>query len=543
MLHGNGPAKQSHLSIFDWTITLTKATGVLPLSLPPRRANVPAYQWLGDALRTGILQGRLRPGARLPASRELAREYRLSRGTVVAAFDQLKAEGYVTGTVGSGTYVNRVLPDELLHVHAEAGAAAARERPHRLSVFGSSVSPFPRSTLGRTRAFRTDIPALDLFPTTVWAQLAAKRLRRSTTAQLLGCGPMGYRPLREAVADYLRTSRGVNCVAEHIAIVSGVQEALDLVARLLVDPGDRVCVENPGYPGAWLVFRALNARISPIGVDEEGMRLPGLKDQGAKLVYVTPAHQFPLGITMSLRRRLALLEWAKHARAVIFEDDYDREFRYSGRPFPALQGLDRHGSVIHAGTFSKVMFPGLRLGYVVLPPGLVGSFAAAKSISTRHAPVLEQTVLCDFITMGHFGRHVRRMREEYAHRLSVLMESAREHLAGLLEISSVEAGLQTVGWLCGPSRLDSETVARLAADRDVDVTPLIRHAHGRIARAEYGLQLGFAAVDAAEIRRGVRTLAAVLETGVVSRSSTSSDPAPREDPSLTSRRRRSPRSA
>jgi GntR family transcriptional regulator/MocR family aminotransferase len=358
-----------------------------------------------------------------------------------------------------------------------------------------------------TRAFRTDLPALNLFQIELWAQIIARRLRRASTNLLLGCDSLGYRPLREAVADYLSTSRGVKCVPEQLAIVSGVQEALDLVARLFLNPGDRVCMENPGYPGAAIVFEAVGAKISALRVDDEGMKLPDASLRGTRLVYVTPAHQFPLGITMSLRRRLELLEWARKSEALIFEDDYDSEYRYSGRPVPALQGLDRNGLVLFAGTFNKVLFPSLRLGYLVIPPDLTSCFAATKSVTSRHAPLLDQAVLCDFITEGHFGRHLRRMREVYAGRLSALMESTRQRLAGLLEISNIEAGLQTVGWL--HNGLAAETVAKAAAAREVEVTPLSRYSRRRMTQE--GLQLEFAAVDAAEIRRGVRELAVALE--------------------------------
>jgi GntR family transcriptional regulator/MocR family aminotransferase len=369
------------------------------------------------------------------------------------------------------------------------------------------VTLFPGFAFRPTRAFRTDQPALDLFPTTLWAQLAGRRLRRATTALLLGCDPMGYRPLQEAVADYLRTSRGVKCSPEQVAIVSGVQEALDLVARVLLNPGDRVCMENPGYPGAALVFEAVGATTVPVRVDDEGMELPGPRLRGVRLAYTTPGHQFPLGVCMSLPRRLALLEWARTSGALIVEDDYDSEYRYAGRPVPALQGLDRHGLVLFAGSFSKVLFPSLRLGYLVIPPDLVDYFAATQSVTSRHAPLLEQAVLCDFIAEGHFGRHVRRMREVYAERLSVLLECARQRLTGLLEVIGVEAGLQTAGWLCG--RVDGDTAAKAAARRDVEVTPLSRYSRGRMPRE--GLQLGFAAVDAEAIRRGVRDLAVALE--------------------------------
>jgi GntR family transcriptional regulator/MocR family aminotransferase len=369
------------------------------------------------------------------------------------------------------------------------------------------VRPFPALSSRPTRAFRTDQPALELFPTTLWAQLAGRRLRRMTTDLLRGCEPQGYRPLREAVAAYLQASRGVRGGAHQIAIVSGAQQALDLVTRVLVNPGDRACIEDPGYPGAALVFEACGARISTVPVDEDGMVVPGRRLRDVRLVYTTPGHQFPIGVGMSLRRRMALLEWARASNALIFEDDYDSEFRYAGRPMPALQGLDRDGRVLFAGSFSKVLSPSLRLGYLLVPEDLVDVVAAALSLSTRHAPLLEQTVLCDFITQGHFGRHVRRMREVYAERRGVLLEEARRHLGGLLEITGVEAGLQTAGWLA-PGISDA-AATRAAARRNVEVTPLSRYRRGPAARE--GLQLGFAAVDTPEIRRGVRELAAALE--------------------------------
>ena len=318
---------------------------------------------------------------------------------------------------------------------------------------------------------------------------------------------MGYGPLQAAVADYLRTSRGVVCAPEQVAIVSGLQEALDVASRVLLDPGDKVCMEDPGYMGAALVFEAHRAKVLGVPVDGEGMVLPSSRLRDVRLVYVTPGHQAPLGTSMSLPRRLALLEWVRNRDALIFEDDYDSEYRFVGRPLPALQGLDRHGQVLFAGSFNKVLFPSLRLGYFVVPPDLVDVVAAARSITARHAPLLDQAILCDFIVEGHFGRHIRRMREIYAERRSVLLESARQRLDGLFEIVGVEAGLQTAGWL--RAGIDAVAVAKAAAARDVDVTPLSRYSRRRLPRE--GLQLGFGAVDAEEIRRGVRDLALVLE--------------------------------
>ena len=488
---------------------MVQRTPPFALAVPQRQAGTSACRWLCVALRGEILEGRLRPGDRLTSTRALAKQYALSRGTVVSAFDQLKSEGYLEGAVGSGTYVSQILPDDLLQVSRRAVARppVRRIQPLRVSAFARRVNAFPGFTSRPTRAFRTDQPALDLFPTTLWAQLTARRLRRATTSLLLGCSPMGYPPLQRALADYLRTSRGVNCAPQQIAIVSGVQEALDLVARVIVNPGDRVCMENPGYTGAALVFRAVGAKIVTMPVDQEGMRVPDRHLPGVRLAYVTPGHQFPLGMAMSLRRRLKLLEWARQSGVLIFEDDYDSEYRYSGHPVPALQGMDRHGLVLFAGSFSKVLFPSIRLGYLVVPSDLVDSFAAIRSVTTRHAPLLEQASLCDFIAQGHFGRHVRRMREVYAERRSVLLECAQQRLTGLLQIIGVEAGLQTAGWLGGG--IDGESAARAAAALDVEVTPLSRYCRGRSVPA--GLQLGFAAIDPLEIRRGILDLSAALE--------------------------------
>ena len=477
------------------------------LALPPRDRSISATRWLYDSIRAAILEGRLPPGARLPASRDLARRFGLARGTIVSAFEQLGAEGYLDARVGSGTRVAAVLPERLLEAggHTRSRSPDRRTRPVRLSQHARRTHALGPADPARVRAFRTNLPALDLFPIALWTQVAARRYRRASTEFLRGCGPLGYPPLQRAVAHYLGASRGVLCDPGQVVVVSGVQEALDLAARLLIDPGDTVAIEDPGYTGAARVFESYGARLAPVPLDAEGLTLGPVLD-GARMVYVTPAHQFPLCMTMSLPRRLALLEWARANGALVFEDDYDSEYRYAGRPLPALQGLARDGQVLFAGSFSKVLFPSLRLGYLVVPPGLVDAAAAARSITMRHAPLPDQAVLADFIEAGHFGRHLRRMRGVYAERLGVLMDAARKELAGRLAVSDIEAGLQTAAWL--PAGVNAEAVARAAAERQVEVTPISRHARRRLERD--GLILGFASVDAGEIRRGVRELARVL---------------------------------
>ena len=486
----------------------------LDFALPPRRTGMPAYRWLYTALRSEILSGRLRPGTRLPATRDLARQYALARGTIVNAFDQLRSEGYIEGAVGSGTYVSRVLPEALFEVaHQRPEDAPTPRRPKlALSPYARRATPFAGYEPRPTHAFRANLPALDLFPIALWAKITARCLRRVSTRHLMASDPSGYRPLRQAIADHLSRSRGVRCQSQQVAIVSGVQQALDLAARLFIAPGDRVCMESPGYPGAALVFQAFRAKLVAAGIDSEGIMVRSLPRHGVRLIYVTPGHQFPLGTTMSLARRLELLAWARQSGALIFEDDYDSEYRYSGRPVPALQGLDSAGQVLYAGSFSKVLFPALRLGYLVLPPNLVERVAAIQSLTARHSPVLEQFVLSEFIREGHFQTHLRRMRQIYAERLAVLMEQARSRLSGVLEISPVEAGLQTVGWLS--HGISAESAAMAAARRQIDLTPLAEYSYSPATRkvASSALQLGFAAIPPAEIRRGIRELAIALES-------------------------------
>jgi len=490
---------------------MAKQSSTLPLNLRSPAAGATLYRWLYEELRSAILRGDLRPGSRLPATRDLAAQYGLSRPTIVTAFDRLREEGYVEGKIGSGTYVSKTLPEELLHAPRATSAEKKRGRRLTLSAYARRLQPLRRSDSSRIRAFRANLPALHEFPTALWAQVASRRLRRMPVSLLAGGEARGYRPLREAVAEYLNTSRGVKCSADQVLIISGVQEALNRAAHVLLDPGDRVWMEEPGYPGAALAFRSVGGNVCPVPVDAEGLNLDaGIKRwPRPRMIYVTPGHQFPLGVTMSLSRRLSLLEWARRARAIVFEDDYDSEYRYTGRPIPALQGLDQASVVIFAGSFSLVMFPSLRLGYVVVPSDMVDIFAAAASVSTHHPPLIDQAILCDFMQEGHFARHVRRMRQLYAERLAVLIETTRAQLGDLLEIGDVEAGLRTVGWL--RHGISAERVAQAAAERDVEVVPLSRYGSGRSPRN--GLVLGFAAVDKRELRRGVEELARALEVG------------------------------
>jgi GntR family transcriptional regulator/MocR family aminotransferase len=489
---------------------MTRQSSSFELILPPRPEGTPSFQWLRNALRGEILNGRIPPGSRLPASRELARQYRLARGTILAALDELQAEGYLEGRRGSGTYVSRILPEHLLPAQqaAEQEENGVEQKGPHLSDFATRVRPFSLFVKPENRAFRTNLPALELFPTTLWAQVASRRLRAASARNLLGCEPQGYLPLRQAVASYAHTSRGINCSAEQIIIVSGVQEGLDLAARLLLNANDKVLMEDPGYQGAYAVFHAVGARVVSMPLDAEGAAPKESDLRNSRLVYVTPGHQYPIGVTMSLQRRLQLLAWAKKYNASIFEDDYDSEFRFSGRPLPAMQGLDHGNKVIFCGSFNKVMFPSLRLGYLVLPRNLIEVFIRTKAMTTRHQPLLDQAVLCDFIEQGHLGRHLRRMRKIYEERFLLLLACAQQYLAEYLEVLNIEAGLQTAG-LLRPG-FSAEQVTHRAAMEDIDVVPLSRYCH--TASTPEGLQIGFAAVQEKDIRPSVLKLARVFES-------------------------------
>ncbi len=471
----------------------------------------PLHRQLYDKLRNVILTGRISPGAQIPSSRDLARELGVARNTVLNAVEQLIAEGYLQGEPGSGTYVNRTLPDDTLRVPRLQPSPAQRARKHYpLSLRSRGLTTI--STLlpsaGRPKPFQPAVPAVDAFPFNLWAKLVQKQWRRHPS-DLLGFGePAGYLPFRRAIAAYLTGARAVRCEAEQVVIVSGAQQALDLVSRLLIDPGDPVWIEEPGYPGVRATLLAAGARLIPVPVDEEGLNVQAgvARAASARLVYVTPSHQFPLGYTMTLARRLELLSWSQRARAWILEDDYDSEYRYTSRPIPALQGLAAQEQVIYVGTFSKVLFPSLRLGYLVVPSALVDVFTAARTVAAGQPPLIEQAVLTEFITEGHFGRHIRRMRALYQERRAVLLDEAKRELAGLLEVQVSDAGLHAIGWL--PRGVDDRPAARLAAAEGVDTVPLSSFYQG--PGKQRGLILGFAAFDAPELRSGARKLARAL---------------------------------
>jgi GntR family transcriptional regulator / MocR family aminotransferase len=478
------------------------------------------YQQLYQTFRRAILAGHLAAGARLPSTRALARDLGVSRNTVLLAYDQLLAEGYAVGHTGSGTYVASALPDAIPAASRTASPAntASAAVPLRLSAYGqrvaASAAALPLGGLPSAAALRYDfrygVPAMAEFPQEIWRRLLARRARLASVRSLQYGPPEGYMPLRQAIADYLCRARAVAGAPEQVVVVNGSQQALDLAARLLLDPGDGVVIEEPHYPGARQVFLAAGARLIPVPVDAEGLDVRALPEATAqaRLVYVTPSHQFPSGAIMSLTRRLALLAWAERHGAYILEDDYDSEFRYAGQPVEAMQGLDRSGRVIYVGTFSKVLFPALRLGYVVLPTPLVAPFTAAKWLTDRHTTTLEQEVLTDFIREGHFERHLRRARARNAARRTALLEALAAALGTRVEISGANTGMHLLVWL---HTLTPPQVAALIAAAE-------RAGVGLYSVAPYylqpppraGLLLGYTAMSEEEIRIGIRHLAALL---------------------------------
>jgi GntR family transcriptional regulator/MocR family aminotransferase len=477
-------------------------------------ARAPLHRQLYDAILESIREQRLKPGSRLPSTRVLARALNLSRNTVAVAFDHLMAEGYLEARRGSGTFVTLALP-EVLPARGEGGRDEIARPPPQLAARAAAFAAVPSSFLfaQKVRPFRMNFPAVDAFPIAQWARLTGRLLRhlgRATARELLGEGDApGYRPLREGIANYLGMARGVRCTPDQIVVVAGAQQAIDITVRALLDPGDLAWVEDPGYPGARAALAAAGAVLAPVPVDGEGIDVAAgvARWPRARLAVVCPSKQFPLGVTMSLARRIQLLEWAAQAGAWIVEDDYDSEYRFTGRPLAALQGLDRDGRVIYIGTFSKVMFPSLRVGYVVVPRTLIDVFVGARAIAGRHSPVLEQALVAEFMAEGHFGRHIRRMRRLYQRRHDTLIEVAQRHLRGLVRIEPTDAGLQVVGWL--PEEADDTEVAAAGHAASLELAPISRFALA--ARPSPGLLLGFSAFTEREIEAGARTLKEVLE--------------------------------
>lgn len=453
-----------------------------------------------EGLRRAILDGRLRPGTRLPSTRALAGRLRLARSTVALAFDQLTAEGYIEGRRGSGTFVCHGVQPPRPTARPVRRPAPADHGEIRLSLAVSRLQP--RAPRPAPPADTIDLSALRadarLFPFAVWRRLVRRQLRALPARRERGGDGAGDPALRDAIAAYLGRARGVRCEAAQVVVVNGSQQALDLCARVLVDPGDAVAVEDPGYPDAAQVFAAAGARVCPVPVDAEGIVAPGLPDD-VRVAHVTPSHQYPTGVVLSLARRLELLAWARRVRGLVVEDDYDSEFRYDGAPLPALQGLAGGDRVVYVGTFSTAMFSGLRLGYLVLPDALVEPFARAKWYASRHSPHLEQAALADFLRDGHFERHLRRMRRVLRRRRDALLQALQRHFGDDAVPLGDAAGLHVVVRFADPG------VLTRAATRGV-VVQTTRACYVGPARDDHAL-LRFAALDERQLSEGVRRLA------------------------------------
>lgn len=473
----------------------------------------PLHRQVYDAIRSDILSGRLRPGDRLPATRALAEQLSLSRTTVAEAYDQLQAEGYVQGKHGSGTYVATNLPDDALDRSCDERDRAELAVPvPQLSSWGRRISAeafavLPASSEHFTYDLRPHRVAQDSFPWDAW-RTAVDRALSGDRAQLLSYPPSaGHVGLREAVAAHVARYRGVSCSPDQIVIVNGSQQGLNLLAQLLLDAGERVAVEDPGYPAARLAFEARGLEVWRVPVDQDGMEVDRLWTVGPlRMIHVTPSHQDPTGATLSLGRRLMLLEVARQQRCLIVEDDYDSEFRYEGRPVESLQGLDHGGLVVYAGTFSKSVLAGLRIGFLVLPPRLVGPFVTAKSLWDIGAPMLEQVALAEFMRSGDFERHIRRMRRLYRLRRDALVAELEEAFGARVTVGERHGGLNVL------VRLDFEVsdfvLAGEAAKAGIGLRPASPYYAHPPDRPTF--LMGFAALPEEKIRDGVRKLTQVV---------------------------------
>src|SRR5437868_11422571 len=488
------------LAEFCITTLKSQFRGISNLITIDRRASKPLYQQIYDSFRSRIIRGDLRAGDLVPSSRELARESRISRLPVLTAYAQLLAEGYFESRVGAGTFISSSLPSR------STGSLPSAARGQRLlSAQVAALPKYERPSWAESLGpFQVGQPELQKFPIEIWLRLVARYSRRMRLKALQYAGAMGLPELREAIATYLRTSRGVRCEAKQIMIVSGSQQALDLASRVLLEAGRAAWVEEPSY---WLVHHVLKAarcRIVPVPVDAEGLNVTaGIKlNRNARAAFVAPSHQYPLGVTMSAARRLQLLEWAQRSRAWIIEDDYDSEYRYGSLPIASLQGLDRNARVIYIGTFSKVMFPSLRLGYLVIPVDLIERFAAMRQVMDICPAHITQAVMSDFIREGHFARHVRRMLPVYAERRSVLVAELERQLGDSVTIMGDQAGMHLAIFLTRGR--DDRKIAATAARQSLWLSPLSSSYIGRTAR--HGFVLGFGNTKANDIPQAVRRL-------------------------------------
>jgi GntR family transcriptional regulator/MocR family aminotransferase len=484
--------------------------GFAPVITLNRGTAKPLHRQIYDGYRTAILEGNLLAGQQLPSTRSLAAELGLSRIPVLNAYAQLLAEGYFETRAGAGTFVSSSLPEQLTSCENRGAGppttfSGARTLSQRSCVVGRREStPW---TYG-SGAFSVGQLAFDHFPLQIWSNIAARHARKVKASSLNYGDSMGSEEFREAIASYLRTARGLHCEARQVMVVSGSQQALDLCARVLLDPGSRVWVEEPGYQLMRHALTMAGCDLVPVPVDEDGLDVAAGVElcSNANAAYVTPSHQFPLGVTMGATRRLQLLAWARRSGAWIIEDDYDSEYRYESLPIASLQGLDRDARVIYIGTFSKTLFPSLRIGYLVIPSDLVDRFAAVRRLMDIFPPSFNQAVAADFMTEGHFARHVRKTRLLYGERRTALVDAIRGEFGSHMQILGAEAGMHLVVTL--PKLRRDEEISRSAAQQKLWLWPLSAAYSGKAVRQ--GFILGFGSTEATEMPRAVSRLRDVL---------------------------------
>ena len=500
-------------------VMVTRTTSAAPATLWTTRLDrasaVPLSRQLAGALREALSEGRIDAGARLPSTRELARDLGLARSTVVVVFEQLAAEGYIAGRPGSGYFAAASLA--VAPSPARAHTAAARPQSRRLSRHGEQLRAYRLPSGTSPRPFELGQAEIDAGFIATWKRLSSRVLSgRSSLAWNYG-DPRGEPALRRAIAEYLAAARGVRCRPEQIVLTSGTQQGLSLAAEVLVDPGDAAWVEDPCYRSAHDILDAADAKIVPVPVDDEGLDIAaGIGGDTAprpRLVYTTPSRQYPMGMAMPLARRAALLAFAAREGAWIVEDDYESEFQAPGQMLPSLQGLDRDGRVIYLGTFSKLLFPSLRLGYAVLPEDLVTPFAGARHLADRQSSGLIQAIMTEFMLDGHFARHLKRMRAQYAAREHFLTDLIARRLDGLVEIRPVESGMYLTAWL--PWGWSDREVAAALSTAGVATVPLSSLCLETPRRP--GLVLGYTGHSEAAMTRAVDIMARVLpQTGPAS---------------------------
>jgi GntR family transcriptional regulator/MocR family aminotransferase len=476
-----------------------------------RATGQPVNRQIYQVLREAILSHQLPVGLQLPSSRELASELAMSRNTVTHAYDQLIAEGYLETRTGAGTFIADTVPDQITEAGPDSLSASEQDQHGGLSARGRQLVTRAGVSPVQWGAFMPGVPDVTQFPNKVWSRLQNKHWRRSRAELLTYDNGGGYLPLREAIAEYLRVARSVNCSASQIIITTGIHQSIDLAAKLLGEHGDQAWVEEPCYWGTRSICHSLGIEPVPIPVDAEGMQMQqtDLAPAAAppRFIFVTPSHQYPLGTIMSLSRRRQLLEYAAAHKAWIVEDDYDSEFRYGSRPLPSLQGLDTHERVLYMGTFSKTTFPGLRIGYLVVPQALSQPFSTGHSELYRGGQIFLQAILADFMSEGYFASHIRRMRLLYGERLRLLQQAIERHFDKVIDFSDGDAGLHLALHL--PSCCDDVAISNEALAAGIITRPLSGY-YMQTENARRGLMLGYACVPDEHIGPSFDKLAGII---------------------------------